>query len=178
MPGKINFNSATISKFVNVVLDVKDRAPLFDIKTTVLEKYVIIGKEVLARISILNLGNLRNIDVELESNIQDFDGNIYTSKKESFAINESHTKEVFLKIPIDLKIGGYVFYSKVSYGDISASSYDTFDVSKTKKIILSQIILIFLILSIAVVIVMIVIKIKQKIQAKLSMNVTSTQASI
>lgn len=175
--GKINFNSAAISKFVNIVLDVKDRVPLFDIKTTVLEKYVILGKEVLAKISVLNLGNLQNIDVELVSNIQDFDGNTYTSKKESFAVNESHTKEVFLKIPIDLKIGGYVFYSKVSYGNISASSYDTFDVIKTKKIIFSQIILIFLILSIAVIIVIIIIKIKREMGKGAQKAVPSVQVT-
>ena len=131
----------------------------------------------MAKVFILNLGNLQNIDVELEYDVRDFDGNTYTSKKESFVINESHKKELFLKIPIDIKIGGYVFYSKVSYEDISASSYDTFEVIKTKKIVFSQIIFILLILCVMVTILIIIIKINQRIRREASKNMPPAQVS-
>ncbi len=177
--GKINFNSAKVSKFVNVVLDIKDRAPLFDIKTTVLKKEVAPGNKVTAEVVILNLGDLQNIDVELESNIQDFEGNIYTSKKESFAIDESHKKKIFLEVPKDIQLGNYIFYTKVNYENIGASSYDTFKVVKIdKKVIFFQIIIILLILSLITGILIILIKIKQRAGKNISTTVTSPQASI
>jgi len=126
--GKINFNSQRISKFASIVLDVKDKAPLFDIKTTVLKKTIFPGRKIFANINILNLGDLKNIDVELLYYLIDFQNNTYVQKKESFAINDSFSGEVFLEIPRNIELGEYLFYSKVSYGNIMASSYDTFTI--------------------------------------------------
>ncbi len=126
--GKIIFKTPIASKFVNVILDVKEKAPLFDIKTTILRKRVSPGKKVTARIEILNLGDLKNIDIELEYKIRDFNNNTYTSKKESFAIVDEFSGKVFLDVPQELQTGEYVFYSKVKYNDIIATSYDTFTV--------------------------------------------------
>ncbi len=124
--GKIYFDALGRKKSVDFVLDVGDKLPLFDIKTTILNKYVFPGWKVVADLLVLNLGDLKNIDVELEYFIRDFENNTYTSKKESFAINESFEGEIFLEAPENLKEGNYIFFSKVSYGDISANSYDTF----------------------------------------------------
>ena len=126
--GKLNFNSQHISKFVSLVLDVKDKAPLFDIRTTVLKKRTSPGKKVFANVHILNLGDLKNIDIELLYYFVDSQNNTYTPKKESFAIEDSFSGEVFLEVPADIELGDYLFYSKVSYGNIKASSYDTFHV--------------------------------------------------
>lgn len=132
--GKIIFNYADIDRIVNFVLDVQDKVPLFDIKTTILKKYVFPGGKVKANIFILNLGDLKNIDVELEYHVRDFDNNTYSSKKESFKINDSFEGEIFLETPKDIKIGDYIFYSKVSYKDITANSYDTFSIEKLSYI--------------------------------------------
>ena len=155
--GKINFSSQNIDKSVNVVLDVKDKFPLFDIKTTILKKYVAPRGKVIANIFILNLGDLRNIDVDLEYQVRDFDNITYTSKKEAFALNESFTGDVFLEIPKDTKIGNYIFYSTVNYGNISASSYDTFIVEK-----ISIVIWMIIVLIIFVVIILLFVIIKRK----------------
>ena len=93
--GRILFISENVEKFVDVVLDVRDRKPLFDIKTTVINKKVVPGGKVKANIVILNLGDLKNIDVNLEYEIQDFNGNSYTLKKESFAIEDSYTNRIY-----------------------------------------------------------------------------------
>jgi len=152
--GKINFNSLNINKFVNVVLDVKEKTPLFDIKTTILKKYIVPGGKVRANLVILNLGDLKNIDVELEYQVRDFDNKTYTSKKESFAINDSFTGEVFLETPKYIKLGDYIFYSKVNYGDISASSYDVFVIEKVSFImwLITVLIIIDVIILIAIII--------------------------
>ena len=134
--GKINFNSQHISKFASIVLDVKDKAPLFDIKTTILKKIISPGKKVFADINILNLGDLKNIDVELLYYLVDSQNKTYSSKKESFAINDSFSGEIFLEVPKDIELGDYLFYSTVSYGNIKASSYDTFTIiSKFMRLI-------------------------------------------
>jgi len=160
--GKINFNSRNIDRFVNVILDIRERAPLFDIKTTILKKYIVPGGKVTANLVILNLGDLKNIDVELEYQIRDFDNKTYASKKESFAINNSFTGEVFLETPKDSKIGDYIFYSKVSYENISAGSYDTFIIEKVS--FLMWLITVLIIIVVIILVSMIIKKKKETIR--------------
>jgi hypothetical protein len=128
--GQIVFQSSDTVKYVNVVLDLSERAPLFDIKTTLLKKMLFKGQEAIANVKVLNLGDLKNIDVQLESGITDSKSNIYDSTKESFAINDSSIKKVSLQVPRNIPLGNYIFFSKVSYGNISATSYDSFQIIK------------------------------------------------
>ena len=126
--GKIIFHSATEDKTTDVVLDLQEKAPMFDIKTTLLKKILFPGDKAIANVRVLNLGDLKNIDVELESMILDSKNNILDSKKETFAIDNSADKQVFLRLPDKLPIGDYFFSSKVSYRNISAKSYDSFKI--------------------------------------------------
>jgi hypothetical protein len=131
LTGKIEFISKNLIKSVDVILDIQEKAPLFDIKTELLRKVLVPGQRAIANIIILNLGDLKNIDVELESLILDKNNQIYDSKKESFMINDSVKKQVSLKIPKDIELGEYFFSTKVSYKNISAKSYDSFKIIKS-----------------------------------------------
>lgn len=142
--GKVRFVNVNREHDCDVVLQVKEREALFDIRTTVLKKYINPGGRVRANISLINMGDLRNFDVNLEYKILDFDKNEYTVKMEQFAINQSYTNVFFLDVPEDMKMGNYVFYAVVSYKDINATSYDTFTVEKVSY--LAWIILLILIL--------------------------------
>lgn len=126
--GKVIFHTPTEDKTTDVVLDLQERAPMFDIKTTLLKKILFPGDRAIANVRVLNLGDLKNIDVELESMILDSKNNILDSKKETFAIDNSADKQVFLRLPDELPIGDYFFSSKVSYQNISAKSYDSFKI--------------------------------------------------
>lgn len=126
--GRIKFRSATSTINVDVVMEATEKAPLFDIKTTLLKKILFQGQKATADIRVLNLGDLRNIDVELESKIIDSQNKVYDSTKESFAINTSATKKVSLQIPHDMPLGKYYFSTRVSYKNISATSYDAFNI--------------------------------------------------
>jgi len=128
--GKINFNSEKVSQSINVALDVKDKNPLFDIKTKVKNKVVSPGDRIVAEIEMINMGDLNNIDVKLNYYIFDFNDKVYDSKEESLAINHTLKKDFYLQVPEDMNDGDYLFYSKVSYGNITASSYDSFNVQK------------------------------------------------
>lgn len=129
--GKINFKSKTATISVDVILEATERAPLFDIKTTLLKKIFFMGQKTTANVKVLNLGDLKNIDVELESRIIDSKNKVYDSAKETFAINNSATKKVTLKLPNDISSGDYFFSSRVSYKNISATSYDAFKIMET-----------------------------------------------
>jgi hypothetical protein len=93
--------------------------------------------------------------------IIDFDKNNYTMKKEDFAINQTYNKIFYLDAPGDIKMGDYLFYSRVSYGSVSASSYDTFVVEKVSLLIWFIIIMIILIIF-----VMIFFRLKKKSEPK------------
>ncbi len=162
--GKINFMGNSITKSVDVILDIQERAPLFDIKTDLLRKILVPGQRAIAGVKILNLGDLKNIDVELESLILDKSNNVYDSKKESFAINDSAKKQVFLKLPKNIELGSYFFSTKVSYKNISAQSYDSFKIIKSVidlDVVAFWIIVIMIITSIMLVLAVLINKVKK-----------------
>jgi hypothetical protein len=128
--GKINFNSEHVKRSLNIGLDIKAAEPLFDVKTTVLKKYVLPGNLIEANVSILNLGEAKNVEIELDYAIWDFENKIYDSGKEIFMINESFSKIFSFRLSNDIEMGEYVFYSRVNYKDKSASSYDSFFVER------------------------------------------------
>ncbi|MCR4327785.1 MAG: hypothetical protein NUV46_04365 [Nanoarchaeota archaeon] len=128
--GKIHFFATEVQKDSEVVLQVNERDALFDIRTEVLKKYVVPGGRVRANVTLINKGDLRNFDVQLEYKVIDFDRNEYTLKKEDFAIDQSYNDVFFLDLPKNISIGNYLFYTQVRYGEVNASSYDTFVVEE------------------------------------------------
>ncbi len=128
--GQIIFSSPQISRSIDTVLQVKETAALFDIRTIVLKKYIPPGGRVRANVSLINKGDLRNFDVHLEYKAIDFNKNVYTLKKEDFAINQYYSNVFYLDLPSNMSIGNYLFYTQVSYKNVNASSYDTFIVEE------------------------------------------------
>lgn len=145
--GKLLFVHLNNSRETRVILDIKDRYALFDIRTEVLKRYINPGGRVKANVSIVNMGDLRNFDVSLEYKVIDFDNVEYVLKKEDFAINRSFQRIFFLDLSEDIPMGDYLFYVKVYAGNVSASSYDTFTVEK-----ISWLAWLFLIITISVII--------------------------
>lgn len=125
--GKVLFKTQYLQRETNLILDVKNPSALFDIRTDVLKKYISPGGRVRANVTIVNMGDLNELfDVSFDYKLMDFSNNNYSSKNEQFAMNESYFNVFSLDIPKDLKPGNYIFYTKVNYGDVFASSYDTF----------------------------------------------------
>ena len=155
--GKINFNSPYVKKSANVVLNIKEPVPLFDIKTIILRKFLLPGDIVEADVEIINLGTLRNISVEIEYSIKNFNDEILVSNEKSFIIDEFFSDRLSFELPKDISMGEYIFYSRVNYGDRGVSSYDSFFIEK-----LSLLILVIIIIFIFVMIVILVIIIKRK----------------
>lgn len=130
--GRILISSGGLVKSVNVILEIKEKKPLFDVSVDVLDKLISPGKKVQANISIVNLGDLRNIDILLYYALKDYDGNILNFREESLAINK--TLSVIREIDTGEYTGNYVFYAKVYFGNISAASSDNFEIPEKKVI--------------------------------------------
>jgi hypothetical protein len=155
--GKITITGNNVTKIINLILEVKERKPLFDVIVDVLTKEVSIGDDVKARLKISNLGDLKNIDVFLYYAIKDFDGKTISFKEESIKIENELDIVRKLKIPENIILGDYVFYLKASYLNITASSTETFEVVETKPVSLSLILLIFGIVLIVIILIFVII---------------------
>lgn len=145
--GKIVFTSSHVKKEADVILQVNPKQVLFDIRTTVLKKYIPPRGIVRANVTIINMGDLRNFDVHVLYKAIDFNKKVYTLKNEQFAINRSRSKVLFLSLPDNMSMGTYIFYTQVSAQNVSASSYDTFvieDVSTASWFLIIFIILLLM----------------------------------
>ena len=155
--GKIIITGNNISKIINLIIEIKERQPLFDVIVDVLTKEVSIGDDVKARLKVYNLGDLNNIDIFLYYAIKDFDGKTISFKEESLKIDNELDIVRRLKIPENIPFEDYVFYLKVSYLNITASSTETFEVVETKPISLSLILLISGIVLIVIILILVII---------------------
>jgi len=129
--GRIIISGNGVKKVVNVILDVKAKKPLFDVKTEVLKNRVNPGGEIEANITIINMGDLGNIDLLLHYSIKNFGNEVMLFREESLAIGKQISVIRKFKIPADFPYDSYIFYSRASYEDISAASADMFDIKKS-----------------------------------------------
>ena len=142
--GKIIVNGGGIKKVVSIILEVKERNPLFDIKTEILNKVVKSGEKIKATIRIINMGDLKHIDAVLYTAILNLDGETIDYKDESIAIEKELNIVRSMNVP-DLADGKYLFYSRVSYGNISASSSEVFEVMNLRQPITRNILIALLV---------------------------------
>ncbi|MCD4666905.1 hypothetical protein K8R47_03790, partial [archaeon] len=133
--GKITIEGNGVSKIINILTEVKERKPLFDIITKITEREIHLNDDIKANITIVNMGDLEHIDILLYYAIKNFDGEgVLSFREESLAIDKEIDIVRALKLPKDVSEGKYIFYSKVSYGDIIATSSDVFEVVSENQI--------------------------------------------
>jgi len=130
--GRIIVDGAGITRVVNVIIEVKARIPLLDIKTETIQKTIKPDEEVTANLKLANFGDLENINVSLYYAIKDIDGNIISFKEENVTLAKELSIVRSLKLPKDYSCVDYVFYAKAKYGSISATSADIFKVECEK----------------------------------------------
>lgn len=128
--GNIQFVTQYLTRETKVILNVLERDALFDLRTVVNKKYIPPGGRVIANVTIINMGDLRDFDVHLDYKVMDFDKNEYSLKQEDFAIEKYYNGEFFIDLPKDIPIGTYIFHTRVSYNDVNATAYDTFVVER------------------------------------------------
>ncbi len=150
--GNLIIKSSTFQKTINLIIDIRERQPLFDLLVKILSRKINPGDTIKANFEMLNLGDLTKIDVLLYYSIKDFEGNILAFKEESIAIETKLDIVRKIELPFDIDYGPYVLYSNISYKNISASSTEAFEVIE-KTTIPGWILIIVVILIIAFILV-------------------------
>lgn len=128
--GRIMVRSGQISKTINVVVEVKEGNPLFDLSIRVLPEYksVNAGDIIKTNISMENLGAGQSV-VNLRVYVTDFDRQIiYQSSKEIVGVVSRLDLERELTIPNNAPDGKYLAIAEIEYAGFKAETYDTFDV--------------------------------------------------
>jgi len=130
--GNIMILSDINIKAVQTILEITSKEPLFDARLKIQEDYkkVAPGSNLPADITLTNLGDLMNIDVEMEYLIKDMEGNVIDLSHETFAIEKKKSFSKIFKLPSSLKEGDYVLYIKATYEDKITTASDFFSVRK------------------------------------------------
>ncbi len=149
--GRIIVKGGFTKKIINTIIEIKERVPLFDLRVDILNKKVIPGSDLKFDILALNQGDLRGFDILLHYSIRDFNGTIYEVKEESIKIDGELKLKRDLKVPSDLSFGEYILYSKISYGNITASGIDMFEVMSKKGLMMYKLFLLIIALIIIVI---------------------------
>ncbi|MFP4400437.1 MAG: hypothetical protein ACLFPQ_01020, partial [Candidatus Woesearchaeota archaeon] len=128
--GQVLIRSGKSSKGVNVILDLKEKNPLFDLEVDCLHDSVDAGDSIGAVINVINMGELENFDIYVNHAIRDLDGETYISREESIAITKKLETVLELDVPKDLPDGQYAYYVQIRYNNVTASGYDLFTVGE------------------------------------------------
>lgn len=127
--GSLRVASGSFYKNINLIVEVQERKPLFDVLVDVENLEYSPGEKVESDIEIINMGDLHNIDILLHYSVRDFeDGTIVFLKEESLAINKSLNLEREIDLPNDMESGLYEFSVFSTYKEIFASGKDTFEI--------------------------------------------------
>ncbi len=160
--GSILVDGEGIEKFAKIVVEVKEREPLFDVKVTVPReyKYVLPGDDLAVLTDMLNVGMYGTaVDVGLYLYITDLDKIlIYERQKEVLAVETNLTVNRILNIPFSTNPGTYLVLGEMTYGNITISTYDTFNVGEKKYVRVSYFLIIVIVLALIIIILFILYK--------------------
>lgn len=129
--GRLLFSAQRASDSVDLAITVQELPVLFDIKINTIKKFVVPEGIATAEIKFANIGDAEYVDAVLEYGIMDFNNIVYISRTENITVGRDLlTQKVSLKLPPELDVGKYLFYTKISYEDKISISSDTFHIEK------------------------------------------------
>ena len=119
---------------VFIINSIRGKKVLFDIAVEIPRKYkkILPGEELLLQLSLLNLGEIGKVDVEVEYIVKDFDGNILLTTIEFVAIETTLSHLKILNLPVDIAYGPYLIVVKVNYKDVTSAVSASFEVVDKK----------------------------------------------
>lgn len=163
-PGQIVFTGDSIERTVLVVIEVESEEPLFDVKVEMLPEYkeVYPGGNVMAQLTIYNLGKIGRVDVDVEYGIKDLTGNVTVFEHETLAVETQVSIVKSLETPSTIEPDSYIFYAKVSYKDTIGPGSSMFKVIERPKIPLPLYLILIVILAIILVIISIILTLRKK----------------
>lgn len=126
--GRIILSGGGIKKTINVIFEVGEKNPLFDVIVNIKKKEIYPGSKLAVSIKLLNMGDLKNIDVLLYYAIKDYEGNTVSYREESLAIKNELDLTRKIEFPSDGELGDYIFYAEARYNNITGSSAEDFEI--------------------------------------------------
>jgi hypothetical protein len=160
--GNIIIKGGKIQKEIKIVVEVKEREPLFDLKIIIPKEYKIVyaGDNIKPLINMLNVGLYGTaVDVELYLYVSNLDKVlIYERQKEVIAVETNLSIERILNVPLTTSAGTYLVLGEAKYGNITVSTYDTFNIVEKKYLKISYLIIIAIILALIFLILFIIYK--------------------
>ena len=137
-PGKIIVSSQSFQKIITTIVEVESIKKIFDVNVNLLNKEVIKGTNLIAEISLFNLGTEKErVDTQVEYGIKNLNGDIIQKDGVRIAVETqaSFVEEIY--IPTDLPDGRYVFYAEVHLGNEIGTASEIFKVITGKDEVLS-----------------------------------------
>lgn len=122
--GKLFVESEGVERIIPIALEVESKDSLFDVRAEIPMDYLVVrpGRELLAEIELFNIGAPSGVDVRIDYEIRDVDGNIIISSSETIGVE---TRVNFVRrflLPQDIVSGNYILYVKTTYDGKSASA--------------------------------------------------------
>ena len=163
--GSIIFRAGGYQKKISIVIEVKEKEPLFDIKVTVPPEYKVVkaDEDVKALIDMLNVGLYGEaVDVDLYLSIVSFDKVlIFERQREVIAVETNVSVERTLHVPFDTLSGTYLVFGEAKYTNITATTFDTFRV-QGKRFVRTSYTLIIILLIILIIFILFILYRRKK----------------
>jgi hypothetical protein len=128
--GTIVAESGSLIRRVNVLLEIVEREPLFDIETELKDSTLDRTQLLEVLIDIFNVGDDSSANVALEYFIKDFYDNEIKIGQEIVTVYGFANLERSFVLPEGLGLGEYVFYAKLTYKDSAAISSNPFSLGE------------------------------------------------
>ena len=129
--GRIVFDTIQVRRSINAILEILQKAPLFDTKSELNDLELARGQKLKTKLSLKDIGDLnKRVDVLIEYFINDFSGNEIKIEEETIGVYGSLDIEREFRIPTNLQPGDYLFYVKVSYLNSISTSGNRFTITK------------------------------------------------
>ncbi len=125
---RIIVNTGTLSKYVNVIVEISELRPLFDVKSELSEEVITRGRALGSEINLVNIGDLQRVDVKIEYFIEDYKGKRIKLKEETIGVEGKETIRRSFTIPYYIESGDYLFIVKVDYLGNVASGANQFTI--------------------------------------------------
>lgn len=154
-----------------VIIDVKEKTALFDLDLESDKSEFFIGDAIEAIAHLLNLGDLRPVDVNLYYALRGIEGEDIISEVKTYAVDNKLDVPVSLKIPSYVKPGKYLLYGELRYQNTTAYSSILISAIEKPIIIKSYNIINWILILIAILILLIVIYlVRRKLQERKKQN--------
>jgi hypothetical protein len=134
--GSIRVKTPHATKTLPVIIELNELHILLALNLTIINNTEFLPTQnVSANIEIINMKDVQPREVYLYYAIADFNGNIINSASDQFVFDaRSATIQKQLQLPLDIKVGPYIFFARIITNSSIAVSSDSFIVGEKRNL--------------------------------------------